>query len=120
VVFVDDVSELDVAEEAPRVRHANVFDEGANVNFVSETREGAGYEVRTFERGVEDETLSCGTGAVAVAAAARRLGKAGGDEVTVRTSGGELRITFDDGTAYMEGPAERVYEGSLDEEWMEG
>jgi len=110
VTFVDNLSDMDVEETAPPVRHADVFPEGANVDFVE--RDGEAFRVRTFERGVEAETLACGTGAVAVAAVARRLGKTDEDEVRVEKSGGSLTITFDgDGTAYMRGPAVLVYEG---------
>jgi diaminopimelate epimerase len=108
VVFVDDVGAVGIGEEAPPVRNADVFTEGANVNFVEET--DGGYSVRTFERGVEGETLACGTGAVAVAAVARRL-RGAGDEVRVGTRGGELVVGFDNGVAYLSGDAELVYEG---------
>ena len=109
VTFVDGLDGVNVEEAAPSVRHADVFLEGANVNFVE--RDGDGFRVRTFERGVEAETLSCGTGAVAVAAVARHLGKTDDDEVRIETSGGPLTITFEDETAYMRGPAVLVYEG---------
>jgi diaminopimelate epimerase len=109
VVFVEDVDSVDVDAEAPPVRHADVFPEGANVNFVE--KEDDAFRVRTFERGVEDETLACGTGAVAVAAVARRLGKTDDDEVRVETRGGPLTITFENETAYMRGSAVLVYEG---------
>jgi diaminopimelate epimerase len=108
VVFVEDIEEVDVEEESPPLRHADFFPEGANVDFVEE-RDG-NFVVRTFERGVEGETFACGTGAVAVAAAARRLGKDEGD-VTVETRGGELSVEFDDGVAHLCGGAELVYEG---------
>jgi len=110
VVFVEDVDGVSVEEEAPPVRHADVFPEGANVNFVEEDADA--YRARTFERGVEGETLACGTGAVAVAAVARRLRNAG-DEVRVETRGGELTVGFDEdsGVAYLSGDAELVYEG---------
>lgn len=107
VVFVEDTDAVNVEEEAPSVRHADVFPEGANVNFVEV---GDGYRVRTFERGVEGETFACGTGAVAVAAVARRLHGAD-DEVTVETRGGVLTVSFEDGVAYLRGDAELVYEG---------
>lgn len=111
VIFVDNVDRIDVEGEAPEIRHSEVFPEGANVNFASESDDG--YRVRTFERGVEAETWSCGTGSVAVAAVARKLGKAG-DDVLIHTRGGDLEITFKDGKAFKRGPAERVYEGSID------
>ena len=108
VVFVDDVAAVDVKEEAPPVRHADVFPEGANVNFVE--NDGDTYRARTFERGVEGETLACGTGAVAVAAVARQL-RGAGDEVRVGTRGGTLAVEFADDVAYLRGDAELVYEG---------
>jgi diaminopimelate epimerase len=69
--------------------------------------------VRTYERGVEGETLSCGTGSVAAAAVARHMGIIR-DSVVVRTAGGELKITFANDIAYMEGSAETVFSGELD------
>lgn len=115
VTFVEELDAVDVSENAPPVRHAEVFPEGANVNFVE--RDYDALRVRTFERGVEDETLSCGTGAVAVAAVARRLGKTKEDEggVRIETRGGLLTVTFDDetGAAYMRGPAVLVYKGEV-------
>ena len=120
VVFVDDLS-FDISSAALPIRHSDIFPEGANVNFAKlEGRggqDGRPIEIRTFERGVEGETLSCGTGSVAVASVARRLGLAG-DEVTVQTRGGPLIITFSGGKAFMEGPAVTVYSGEISEEYM--
>lgn len=73
-------------------------------------------QIRTFERGVEGETFSCGTGAVASASVARRLGLVG-DEVLVETRGGPLIITFVGDKAFMEGPAVTVYSAEMDEEY---
>ncbi|MDM7934930.1 MAG: diaminopimelate epimerase, partial [Methanothrix sp.] len=112
VVFVDDL-DLEIEEIAPLIRHSSLFPEGVNVNFV---RPGDPFEIRTFERGVEAETYSCGTGAVASASVARRLGLVG-DEVLVETRGGPLIVTFKDSRAYMEGPAVTVYTGDLSEEY---
>jgi len=68
--------------------------------------------VRTYERGVEGETLSCGTGSVACAVVVHRLGKTG-NKVKVNTKGGELVITIRDDAAFMEGRAERVFDGTI-------
>jgi diaminopimelate epimerase len=68
--------------------------------------------IRTYERGVEGETLSCGTGSVACAVLAHKLGKTD-SIVKVNTKGGELRITIARDAAYMEGTAERVFEGNI-------
>lgn len=112
VIFVEDL-DFDIQEIAPRIRNSSIFPEGANVNFV---RLGKSLKIRTYERGVEGETFSCGTGAVASASIARRLGKAA-DEVLVETKGGPLIITFEGGKAFMEGPAVTVYSGELNEEY---
>jgi diaminopimelate epimerase len=112
VVFVDDL-DMPIEEIAPYIRHNSLFPEGANVNFV---KLGESFQVRTFERGVEAETLSCGTGAVASAAVARRRGLVG-DEVLVETRGGPLLISFEGEKAYLDGPAVTVYDGELSDEF---
>jgi diaminopimelate epimerase len=114
VAFVEDVAAVDLEAVAPPVRHAEVFPEGANVN-VAAPNDG-GFDQRTFERGVEGETRSCGTGAVAIAAVAQRLGRtdaSGG--VPVRPPGGELTVTLRaDGEAVLEGPVAVEYETEID------
>jgi len=112
VIFVDDVAEVDIEAAAPPVRHADVFPEGANVNFASES--AAGFDQRTFERGVEGETDACGTGAVAVAAAARRVGRTDEESVTVSPQGGDLTVLIPrKGPAVLRGPVSREFEGEL-------
>jgi diaminopimelate epimerase len=96
---------------APKIRYDPVFPKGANVNFVL-VNSHEEITIRTYERGVEAETLSCGTGAVACAAITHRLGKTG-KKVKVNTEGGELRITLSNDGALMEGSAERVFEGTI-------
>ncbi len=109
VIFVDSL-DFDIIPLAKRVRYMDIFPEGINVNFAKvESRDRI--EVRTYERGVEDETLSCGTGSVAVAAIANKLGIAD-NEVEVITKGGALKIEIGD-TAYMTGKASRVFDGEL-------
>jgi len=110
VIFVDSLDDPELMAAAPEIRYDPVFPEGSNVNFVHVNSHDE-ITIRTYERGVEGETLSCGTGSVACAAVARRLGRAG-DNVRVNTKGGELRITLTD-DVYMEGPAERVFDGYL-------
>ncbi|MFB6251081.1 MAG: diaminopimelate epimerase [Halobellus sp.] len=117
VAIVDDVDAVDLEAVAPAVRHADVFSQGANVTLASRVDDDAPhFRQRTYERGVEGETSSCGTGAVAVAAVARRLGRIDGAEsVTVSPPGGDLRITVpDDGPTTLAGPAEREFVGELD------
>jgi diaminopimelate epimerase len=111
VIFVPSVDEIDVAKAAPPIRYDKRFPKGANVNFVQ--REGPDLRVRTYERGVEGETLSCGTGSVAVAAVARHLGYVR-DSTLVHTKGGTLKITFVHDIAFMEGGTETVYDGKID------
>lgn len=111
VIFVDDLENLDIEKEAPEIRHHASFKNGTNVNFVKITGE-SDIEIRTFERGVEGETLSCGTGSTACALIAEREGKVTGDVIHVTTVGGPLDITIAD-LPLMTGPAETVFEGEL-------
>lgn len=110
VVFVEELDAIDVEAVAPAIRRHPSFPEGANVNFVQVTGPGS-IRVRTFERGVEGETLSCGTGATASAAIAHRLGLVGAT-VEVETAGGPLTIALGTSTT-MTGPAETVFSGVI-------
>ena len=115
----DGIDAVDLAAVAPPVRHADVFPEGANVNLAAVVDDGSGggpavLDQRTFERGVEGETRSCGTGAVAVVAAARRLGLIDGESAVSRPPGGELAITVPDaGHATLTGPVAHEFSGTL-------
>lgn len=109
VIFVDDL-ELPVPSIAPKIRYSKLFPRGTNVNFVKVEKKGL--RIRTYERGVESETMSCGTGATASAVIASRLGLVG-SEVDVYTRGGLLKILLKNGHAYMEGSAETVYRGEI-------
>jgi len=110
VVFVEDLETLDVPTHSPQIRYHDTFPKGANVNFVQVTGPDA-ISIRTYERGIEGETLSCGTGATASAAVAHKLGKVG-TTVQVETKGGPLTITLGD-TTKMEGPATTVFSGVI-------
>ena len=112
VIFVDSLDDPKFLSIAPKIRSDPIFPKGTNVNFVH-VNSRKELTIRTYERGVEGETLSCGTGSVACATVAYRLGKTG-NSVKVNTKGGELRITIDDDTAYMEGTAEQVFEGRIE------
>ncbi len=121
VVFVDDIAQMDVCAWGSRIRHHEAFmPAGTNVNFVQE-QDGA-FKVRTYERGVEDETLACGTGAAACALVAALLDQTA-SPVEIITSGGDrLTILFDvkDGVSadnvFLKGPAHVVYKGELNAE----
>jgi diaminopimelate epimerase len=112
VIFVENL-DLPIEEVATQIRYSSVFPEGTNVNFV---KAGDPFEIRTFERGVEGETFSCGTGAVASAAVARKLDLVR-DEVLVETKGGPLIVSFEGKRAFLEGPAVTVYQGELSDEY---
>ncbi len=120
VAFVADVDAVNLDAVAPPVRHADVFPAGANVNLATVVDDGAEPDAepiidqRTYERGVEGETLSCGTGAVAIAAVARRLGFVDGETVRTRPPGGELSITVPaGGPATLAGPVSHEFTGTL-------
>lgn len=110
VIFVDSLDDKQIAD-APKIRKDPVFPRGTNVNFarIDSKKE---ITIRTYERGVEGETLSCGTGSVACAAVAHRLGITD-SHVKVNTRGGELVISIKDDAAFMEGRAERIFEGDI-------
>lgn len=121
VRFVDSVQGLDVRQMGAAVRYSDPFRlKGINVNFV-ETGAGGTLRIRTYERGVEDETLACGTGVTAAALAfAYRQGLASGNiEVPVNALGGELLVRFaalGNGhytDIWLCGPATRVFEGKI-------
>ncbi|OON68034.1 diaminopimelate epimerase [Hymenobacter sp. CRA2] len=114
------LAEHNVYAEGRAVRFGEHFRErgGTNVNFVEEPQQtGQPWQVRTYERGVEDETFSCGTGVTAVALAAARRGAV--SPVPLRTIGGDLSVSFAlqaDGSfvdVYLNGPAEFVFEGNI-------
>lgn len=109
VIFVEDL-DFDIIPLARKIRYADIFPEGTNVNFARV--EDGSISIRTYERGVESETLSCGTGSVAVAVVANKFGLVG-KKVDVKTKGGLLKIEVTDNTAYMTGMASRVFDGNL-------
>jgi diaminopimelate epimerase len=93
LAYVEDVDSFDVAVEGAKIRNSSRYSPGGcNVNFIEV--QGQVLKVRTFERGVEEETLSCGTG-VTASAIFHHLGMEDGEYTTViRTRGGELRVSF--------------------------
>ena len=116
IVFDEDPDALDLPLHGRRIRNdLSLGPEGANVDFVKALNEKR-LKMRTYERGVEAETLACGTGAVASAIAACEEGIAS-MPVEIQTAGGDvLRVHGEHGDAgfgrlELEGPAEIVYEG---------
>ena len=119
VKMVNDVMHLDVYKKGQEIRRSNEFNrDGINVNFVEQAADDE-IIVRTYERGVEDETLSCGTGVTASAIVCYH-NEIGFNDVTVRTRGGKLSIQFDrlDNDKYkniwLRGPAEKVFQGQIE------
>jgi diaminopimelate epimerase len=119
VTAVKDLASFDVFNKGKEIRNNNTYQlNGINVNFVED--KGDHLFVRTFERGVEDETYACGTGvtAVAMAMTVAQKKQPGHIETPVEVLGGKLQINFDyDGTTFTNvflcGPAEKVFDGSF-------
>jgi len=114
--FAPDVDEVDLIAEAHRIRYSPEFrDTGVNVNFVELLDEHA-IKMRTYERGVEDETLSCGTG-VTAAAIAQMIREGRDRSIDVNTLGGSLRVSATAGAensyfdVWLSGPAQETFTG---------
>ncbi|MFP4845768.1 diaminopimelate epimerase [Winogradskyella sp. PE311] len=120
VQLVSILSKFDVKSIGSKIRYDEPYGEaGSNINFVEKISE-SNFAVRTYERGVEDETLSCGTGVTAVALAMHYSGKTMANEVTLDTLGGKLNVSFENTKngyedIWLIGPAELVFKGEL--EW---
>jgi diaminopimelate epimerase len=120
VSFISNLEEKDIVGDAKKIRYSEPYlKEGINVNFV-EIIDHSNIKVRTYERGVENETLSCGTGVTASAIClSRRLGFKDGEHlVHIQTPGGHLsvRFTLANGRyidVWLIGPARKVYEGII-------
>ena len=118
VIYVDDVDDAPVTTLGPRIETHERFPDRTNVEFVEITSTGS-VRQRTWERGC-GETLACGTGACAVAAASVATGRTGA-ELEIRLTGGALRLSVTGDEVRMRGPAERVFEGTwLDAERSHG
>lgn len=119
VEITEDVMKLDVFNKGRQIRYSNAFAEkGINVNFVEQTQEPDQIIVRTYERGVEDETFSCGTGVTAAAIVCHHNDN-GFNRVEVKTKGGELSVEYDKigdsfKNIWLSGPAEKVFEGEIE------
>ncbi len=116
MVIVEDVDQEDIIAKGKAIRYSESYaPAGTNVNFIEKTEEGI--KVRTYERGVEDETLSCGTGVTACALAASNFGFE--SPVSVQVKGGSLKVSFIKKNEhkfeniFLAGPAVKVFEGSI-------
>ena len=115
VTFMKNIDNLNLEEFGPRFEHHPLFPEGVNTEFV-EVIDKETVKFRVWERG-SGETLACGTGACAVAAASIMLGNAGvrNKPLTVIARGGTLKVTYmRNETIYLEGPAETAFTGVID------
>jgi diaminopimelate epimerase len=116
LVFVDDVASVDVANSGAKIAHgAPYFADGTNVNFVEVTAADR-LHVRTYERGVEAETLSCGTGVTAAAIGAHISKRVTSKNISIQTKGGVLTVSFSDTSngyeaVVLQGPATPVFKG---------
>lgn len=125
VVFTEDLTDIDVYENGRAIRYSERFaKEGVNVNFV-EIMKGKGskkgIEVATYERGVEDETFSCGTGVTAAAISYYLKNGIKQNQVPIKTKGGQLEVKFNPSSGtervfenvWLCGPATQVFKGSI-------
>jgi diaminopimelate epimerase len=126
VAFLKDIAaleSLDLEAIGPIVRHHRAFaPRGVNANFAVPLPDGS-LRMRTFERGVEMETLACGTGSVAVGLMTHRRFGSGAPVLIHPTGGGLLEIGFEPaGNAFknvtLRGPAETIAEGEIPEAWL--
>lgn len=119
VEMISQLSGTDVKGRGASIRYSDLYGPGgSNVNFVEQTGKDR-FAMRTYERGVEDETLSCGTGATATAIAMRALGKTRENTIRLEVQGGELEVTFTElgglyTDVFLKGPATFVYKGTIE------
>lgn len=119
VQFIEDIESLDLVAEAQKIRYGKRFEkEGINVNFVTSKNSNT-ITIRTYERGVEDETLSCGTGVVAASISHYLNNPSNIQETIIEAKGGTLKVHFDyDGKTFSNiqliGAAEKVFEGVIE------
>ena len=118
VALVNNVKDFDVFGNGKNIRYSNRYaPSGTNVNFVEQLSTDS-FKIRTYERGVEDETLSCGTGATAVAIAMNTLGKTNANTIAIEVAGGNLQVTFDQNeeafyNVMLVGSAKQVFKGQV-------
>jgi len=119
VQLVSDLKDFDVKNTGKKLRYSDLYDaSGCNINFVEQENTDT-FSVRTYERGVEDETLSCGTGATGVAIAMHATRKTEANRIHINVLGGKLTISFvleNDvyKNVFLTGPAELVFAGSIE------
>jgi diaminopimelate epimerase len=120
ILFAEEVGDIDVKKEGAIIRYSDKYESngGTNVDFVQQTGEDS-FLVRTYERGVEDETFSCGTGVTAVALAVHAVGKTQATTVYLETPGGKLTVSFEKEeknykNIWLTGPTRNVFKGVIE------
>jgi diaminopimelate epimerase len=117
VQFVDDINDVDIYNKGKEIRNSKIVGEGgANVNFAQVFDKVI--KIGTYERGVENETLSCGTGSTAVAIAAYLNGGKKKTNFDIETKGGMLHIKFDENNnifsnIWLSGPTKFVFKAKI-------
>ncbi|MCB4797460.1 diaminopimelate epimerase [Neotamlana laminarinivorans] len=118
VQFEDKIEDFDIKNLGAKIRYGAPYNsEGSNVNFVKKISD-SNFRLRTYERGVEDETLSCGTGATAVAIAMHYIGETEKNTIDLDVEGGKLQVSFNvENNSYnnvwLIGPANFVFKGEI-------
>ncbi len=119
VQLVEDLENYNIKENGAAIRYGDLYgNAGSNINFVKQIDTDT-FSLRTYERGVEGETLSCGTGATAVAIAMNAIGKTNATSIHLNVEGGKLEVTFDRKeeqftNVFLIGPAEFVFKGEIE------
>lgn len=118
VQFEENIEDFDIKTKGAQIRYGEPYNQaGSNVNFVKKVNNDT-FRVRTYERGVEDETLSCGTGVTAVAIAMHALKETDKTLINLNVEGGKLQVSFDVEhgiykNVWLIGPATYVFKGTI-------
>jgi len=118
VIEKDNIDKLDVNNEGRLIRYNDFYKkEGVNVNFIEKISDDQ-FKIRTYERGVENETLACGTGSTASAICMNFLGRTKSGKITMKCRGGDLNVQFNSSNNGFEeisitGPAKLVFDGTI-------
>ena len=118
VIEKDNIDKLDVKNEGRLIRYNDFYKkEGVNVNFIEKISDDQ-FKIRTYERGVENETLACGTGSTASAICMNFLGRTKSGKITMKCRGGDLNVQFNSSNNGFEeisitGPAKLVFDGTI-------
>ena len=119
VQLVEDLEHYNVKENGAALRYGPLYGAaGSNINFVKKINEDT-FSLRTYERGVEDETLACGTGATAVAIAMNATGQTNASSINLNVEGGKLAVSFEKmgdlfTNVFLIGPAKFVFKGVIE------